>query len=351
MGILGVLFLLISQISFAVSSDYSENSLNWPVDLRDNEYKVGPILHQYQNFPASDHYFHEGVDLLGAPYQDVFTPVSGTIDAGYYSYVSAKDGTSIKTYISLRDIDPKDRDPKLWGANYFEISITDIFGNRFEFHHIDRLSLPLNIFHAVKNSEFIHEGMKIGNIIPWPLKVLGTDYSHIHYSIISKDGTTQLNPLWFSKKIKDTKAPEILETLFQLKAACPKTGRVKHFSVTRLSELDDPTHIIIRTKDFLGENHFPHPPTLIKTEFSDGSYHFLDFRYSMLFNQEHANINNVYVEELCYGDPSYPFFLKASETFDFYMKIPIPENFSGSASIIVSDYAGNETNTLVNIKK
>lgn len=331
------------------SEDYVENSLKWPSPVRNNIYKFGPLLHQYQKFPGSAHYFHEGVDLLGDPDQKVFTPVSGIIDGGYYSYKENEDGTGEKTYLSLNDIPPGDSEPKLWGDNYFEISITDEFGYRFEFHHINKSLLPANILEAIKNSSYVLAGMQIGNILKWPRKVLGANYSHIHYSIVSPEGT-QLNPFWFSEKITDEKPPAIANVYFQLKKPCPESGRVKYFSKTSLSETDEPTHLLINAKDFLGDNHFPHAPTAVQTSFSNGDSHIFDFRYSMMSAGQHLNINDVYVNRICIGDPAHPFILKASKNFDFYIKVPLPEKFSGSAEISIFDYAGNETTALVNIK-
>ncbi len=224
---MGILILLIGQVCFANSEHYFENELKWPTHLSDSKYKIGPILHQYQKFPGSSHYFHEGVDFLGEPFQKVFTPVSGVIDGGYYSYTSKDNGASEKTYISLKDIPRDDKEPKLWGKHYFEISITDEFGNRFEFHHIDRTTLPLNILKSIYDGSVVIQDMQIGNIIPWPNKVLGADYNHIHYSVLSEQGE-QLNPFWFSKKIPDTTEPEASLAYFQLKEPCPETGRVDH---------------------------------------------------------------------------------------------------------------------------
>ncbi|MGH1467323.1 MAG: hypothetical protein ACRBBP_00370 [Bdellovibrionales bacterium] len=346
---MGILVLLIGQVCFANSEHYFENELEWPTHLSESKYKIGPILHQYQKFPTSSHYFHDGVDFLGSPFQKVFTPITGTIDAGYYSYLDNPDGSAEKTYLSLRDIPKEDKEPKLWGKNYFEISITDEFGNRFEFHHIDRDSLPLNILESVYNNSIVFQDMQIGNIIPWPNKVLGADYSHIHYNIISKHGE-RLNPFWFSKKIPDTTPPKTSTVYFQLEEPCPETGRVNHYSTSKLFEEDKPTHIVLKTTDLITGNHFPHPPTKIHTTFSNGETHLLDFTYSMLTSGLSHDIRDVYVDMLCIGPKEAPFILKASKSFNFYMKIPLPENFSGSASISVFDYAKNETNILVNVK-
>lgn len=347
---MGILFLLLSLSAFGESQDYERNSLQWPTALSESEFKLGPNLHQYQKFPGLDEYFHEGVDVVGEPFQKIYAPVSGYIDAGYYAYETLPDGSSKKSYISINDFEGKNPGPEYWGPKYFEVSITDVHGNRFEIHHVDRRILPLEIRRAVKENAFILQGVLVGNITPWPNKVLGADYNHIHYSVLSPEGV-QLNPYWFSQKIKDTTPPKVSTVYYQLKRSCPESGRVMHHFVSSLKPGDRPTHIIIKAKDLIDENHFPQAPTKISAQFSNGESYKQDFSYSMMVESQHVNIHDLYTDKICLGPKSDVFILKASDNFDFSFKVPLPENFSGTASITFSDFSGNETNTLVNVKK
>ncbi len=342
-----ILLFLSSSFSFASSEHYDENSLNWPMEVSQSVYRFGPLLHQYQKFPGNEHYFHGGSDLVGEPYQDVFTPVSGIIDGGYYKYDSFADGSSIKSYVSIKDLNGKPPGPEFWGDRYFEISLTDIHGTRFEFHHVDPVTLPRFIKEAIFKEDFIFKGTKVGNIIPWPNQILGVFYNHIHYNILSKDGT-QLNPFWFSKKVPDSTAPKVDAVYFKLEEACPRSGLVDHYFVRDLKPGDEPTDLVIKTTDRIDDNRFPHAPTKIVARFSDGSTQILDFSYELLSD---LDINAVYEKNICLGPRSDVFTITASKNFDFYMKIPIPENFSGQIDVEILDYAQNKTNLLVNVQK
>jgi len=337
---------LICAIAFQGHA-YDKHSINWPTPMSPHENHIGPILHQFQKF--SDSYFHEGVDILTSQNQNVFSPVSGVVDAGYYSYKTLSNGLSEKTYLSLRDIDRADTEPKLWGERYFEVSVTDNNQLRFEFHHIKRESLSADLIEKIYTASQVAAGDILGKVVEWPEKVRGVEYNHIHYSILNTEGI-YLNPFWYSTQVPDETPPTVTSVYASVSQRCPANGLRQLKELSQLSSLDEVTHLVLQTQDYLGKSPFPQPPTKLTAVFEDGFKYTFDYSEALFTNPLNSyTLDQIYVGKFCIGAPDFPFVIPGSESFKFYIQIPVPKDFHGKIDVLISDFSNNTTELKVEL--
>ena len=326
---------------------YDKHSIDWPTPMSPRGNKIGPILHQFQKF--SDSYFHEGVDILTPQNQNIFSPVSGVVDAGYYSYKTLSSGLSEKTYLSIRDIDRTDTEPKLWGERYFEVSVTDNDQIRFEFHHIKRESLSADLLEKIYTTSRVSVAEALGKVVDWPEKVRGLDYNHIHYSILNSEGV-YLNPFWYSARVPDETPPSVSSVYASVSQRCPANGLRQLKELSQLSSLDEVTHLVLQAQDYMGESPFPQPPTKLKAVFDNGFKHSFDYSEALFTNPFNSyDLDQIYVGKFCIGAPDFPFVIPGSESFKFYIQIPVPNNFHGKVEVQISDFSNNSTSLKVEL--
>lgn len=174
--------------------------LPWPVQFVDAQRTVAQNYLQYQDY-GSGAYLHGGADLRSTAGGAVVSPITGQLEAGYYSYETHEDGSMTKMW-------------KPWSGTakadlYFEIAVIDSNGNRFEFHHVDAMTLPEDIVRMLNSGGgTVPAGTLVGHVVRWP----SADYHHVHYNIIRADGVP-LNPESFSELLPDTQAP-VIQTVF-----------------------------------------------------------------------------------------------------------------------------------------
>jgi len=340
-------FLAICLFSTLPAQSYEQHSLEWPTKIHKSKHTFGGLIHQFQKF--QNVYFHEGLDIITPLRQSVHAPVDGVVDAGYYSYETLINGQTQKTYLSLRDISPEDHEPKLWGERYFEVSLTDKMGNRFELHHIDRESLPMELVDAVYSARSVPAKTFLGFAIEWPEKVQGSDYHHIHYNILDAEGVYK-NPFWHSKEVEDNIPPHVQNVYAAVAQTCASNGLRQLKELSQVTSQDEITHLVLQAHDFINTQSFPQSPTRITAQFANHSA--FEFDYSeALFNNDLNSfaIHELYVGRFCIGAVDFPFVLKGSENFKFYIQIPVPKSFKGHASIEVSDFSNNTTNIEVEL--
>tara|TARA_B100001094_G_C18102915_1_gene756777 strand:- start:211 stop:1314 length:1104 start_codon:yes stop_codon:yes gene_type:complete len=156
---------------------HSKN-LAWPFQVDSIAHTIG----SYQLYPGVKPYFHHGIDLR----QDSGTAV--------YSSTPAK-VVNIENYILGNDL-------------YWEVALLDQDGFIWQYHHIEKQSIPKSIYSALKNGKIIPEGTLLGEIVKWPVFSLGERFDHIHLNILDKDAE-YVNPLLFMESLHDQTAPVI----------------------------------------------------------------------------------------------------------------------------------------------
>lgn len=340
------------KISSLASWPYKENSLPFPLEHELAAHNFGSNMHQYQNFtqPA---YYHAGLDIRTTTEQAIRAPVSGKIEAGFYAYTDHYDGHSEKFFLPLEEALNGNAVPP-WGEYYFEVAIIDKHGNRFEFHHINSKTLPENIKHKILNHDFVVQNEAIGFVSEVKSKVLGQDYTHMHYNIVTANGM-YINPMYVSHKVEDTSSPHIAN-IFAVtkKSGC---GSQTPFLIPFSDDIPQTTdgYIVIETHDFISESLIPNPPTIIQAQFDKNNYREWNFKASLNSdNGLRPKLNDVYLKEYCdyYGESkTSPILKTASSNFKFFIKLPVPTNYTGEAQITIADHYGNSTKRKIVIKK
>ncbi len=151
----------------------------WPVKVL----SIGHTMASYQNYGAiSSAYFHHGLDIRA--------------DAG--SPVIASRGGKV---VNIENYQPGQ-------SAYWEIAILDDDGFLWQYHHIERSSIPQNIHQAYANKTKIADGTKIGEVFSWGIVSFGERYHHVHLNILGAN-KEYLNPFAFLEPLHDTKSPEI----------------------------------------------------------------------------------------------------------------------------------------------
>jgi len=234
------------------------HSLEWPVEFQDETHIIGNTMAQYQPYDGS--YWHGGCDVRVKAGAAVRAPVSGKLEAGHYSYAIHLDGSMTKYWKPW---------PETGNNTYFEVAIVADDGTRYEFHHVNRSTLPDRIVSILDSGGRVNAGDLLGHAIRWSDGV----YHHIHYNVIAKNGV-RINPEYISKSITDTVAPEIKAAY-----AVMPSGSTMGFGSGEFSEA--PSEFVINVSDALGKNIYRNPPTMAQLTFESGKKTVWDFRKTL----------------------------------------------------------------------
>ena len=327
-------FRVSTEIRRPLRPEFNPGSLDWPVAFEGPESTMGNTMAQFQRYGGGSPYFHGGCDLRTRAGEKVLAPVSGRLEAGHYSYAQRPDGNLEKFMKPW---------PETGEALYFELSIVDDRGFRFEFHHVDRASLPASIVRKLNESfnPRVEKGEWIGNVVEWPVAGAGgKPYHHLHYNIIDPQGV-RLNPEHYSFGLSDSNAPEI-------------HGVYVRNSITRFFDRADgvlavDSEVVVAATDQRKPNLYTHTPPRVQWQWNDAGdeeqklgWNFLE----ALLTQEGftPDIRQVFASEIrtsegqrlqTQGDYSNNFFL---------FRMPkLPMRVGQSLELIVQDQAGNST--------
>lgn len=260
--------------------------LPWPVTFENNQHNLGNNMIQFQSYGGSDSYFHGGCDLRTAAQADIRTPVAGKLDAGHYGYEVQPDGSMKKFWTPY---------PQHGDDMYFEVSVITDDGLRYEFHHVDRNTLPSAIKQKLDHGNArVEAGEIVGHVHNWPITAIdGSYYHHTHYNIIAADGT-RINPESVSWALADTSAPEIHGVY-----AVSSKGVVTELSNGGKAPSPLPAEIIVAATDKNDPNVYTHPPTVVELKSADGKSSGWNFKHTLLDqNGKFPNIHEVFKDSL-----------------------------------------------------
>ena len=161
---------------------------NWPFKPFGKACPVGHISHSYQYY-SGEPYFHHGIDIRMPAHTEIFSSTGGKV-------------VNIENY-------------KLGNDLYWEVAIVDEQGFLWQYHHVDRNTIPQNIFDAYKTKSPIASGTFIGKVVYWPVKAYGKNFHHIHVNVLDRDGNF-MNPLLFLLPLEDSTAP-VIENIYFVK--------------------------------------------------------------------------------------------------------------------------------------
>jgi len=183
----------------------------WPVKVL----SIGHTIASFQSYnfggpPAP--YFHHGLDIRAEAGSDVLASVGGEV-------------INIENYIPGSDF-------------YWEVAILDKDGFIWQYHHIEKKSIPQAIHEAFKNKTSIDAGTKIGEVVAWEIETFGEVFHHIHLNILGKE-KAYLNPFEFLELLPDKSAPEIVGFKLLQNGMIEEDNEVKGTSYTVAAEIRD----------------------------------------------------------------------------------------------------------------
>ena len=305
------------------------HSLNWPVAFADVNHTMGNTMIQFQQYSPDESYFHGGCDLRTQKGAEIHAPVAGNLNAGHYSYVTHSDGSMEKL------IKPW---PQTGQSAYFEVNITSDDGYRFEFHHVDRSTLPASIVALLNNGGGrIEAGTLIGKVIEWSVRgVDGQPYHHTHYNVFDPSGV-HLNPENLSRALDDSTPPTIHGV----------------WGIDSLGNVLDPLlawgpslrEYIVAATDQRSPNVYTHTPPFVSLRFENGKSTVWDFREKLTAADgvSWPAIWNVFRPELVTPDGEH---LRTQGDYNsnfFLFRLAVPAGSDGSVEIEVRDQNGNST--------
>jgi len=265
----------------------------WPVSVK----SIGHSMASYQRYGfLGSAYFHHGIDIRADAGSDVIASAGGLV-------------VNIENYMPGDDA-------------YWEIAILDSDGFVWQYHHIDRQSIPDGIFKAYKDKTPIDSGTKLGEVYYWGIVTFGERFHHIHLNVLGKN-KEYLNPFEFLELLPDESAPEIGD--FHV----VKNG-------TRYT-------IAVEVRDLMLSDVFILPPNEVRVAI-DGEKPFTVWKFDSLPGgaSNQAFVNNFYVPEFACGDYQcrkpvidLGFRKKADQVF------PLTSG-KHRLNLWVSDYNGNE---------
>ncbi|MES2770147.1 MAG: hypothetical protein V4596_13460 [Bdellovibrionota bacterium] len=316
-------------ISRSGKSSFPIKTLPWPVQFKDASHTIANSMAQFQPF-STPGYFHLGCDLIVNMGEKVFTPVGGRLEAGHYSYTNNDDGSKVKYWKPW---------PETGNSTYFEIAVVNEGGYRFEYHHMDRDTLPKEIVDILNNGGgYIPAGTYVGRAV-----YFSSDYHHIHYNVIAPNQIA-INPEAISLPIPDHKAPEIFNVF-----AVYANGDV--ISLKENSQLNKrPIEFVVWTRDQLDGSVYDQPPTLSMIEFESGEKVSWDFREKLAdSNGKLPNLFNFILTELKVGKD----ILRSEGGYGIgrsLIRLSVPKLAHGKFVITAQDISGNSTKMTGNIK-
>jgi len=165
----------------------SHSKYAWPFTV----VQMGHVIQSYQNYSSgtSQAYFHHGIDMIAPNGTQVFTRSGGQV-------------------VNIENYQPGN-------SLYWEVAILDPEGYVWQYHHIDRSTIPQSIFDKFteyktnpKTGGYVPPNTHIGNIVYWSVTSFGYRFNHIHLNILAA-GDVFINPLEFHETLVDNQAPEI----------------------------------------------------------------------------------------------------------------------------------------------
>ena len=146
---------VIQEASFGIAwgdPDGPHSVYSWPFTFD----QMGHAIQSYQNYSSgtSAAYFHHGIDMIAVNGTQVYTRSGGQV-------------------VNVENYQPGQ-------AIYWEVAILDAEGYVWQYHHIDRNTIPQSIIDAFEawkanptTGGYISPNTRIGNIVYWPVVSMG----------------------------------------------------------------------------------------------------------------------------------------------------------------------------------
>jgi subtilisin-like proprotein convertase family protein len=296
--------------------DGPHSTYDWPFEWD----QMGHLLSSYQGYGSLDSaYFHHGIDMVSnQPNVPVYTRSGGQV-------------VNVENY---------NTPPAL----YWEVAILDPEGYVWQYHHVDRESIPQSIFDAWNayranpaTGGFVEANTFIGNVVNWPVETFGYFFHHIHLNILAA-GDIYLNPLEFHNpgNKPDTQDPVIHEI-----------GLFTGYTLLPGNSIDSDTQysLYLNASDLYQSQVFKLAPHTIAFKI-DGAEEWTtmwEFRKMPGGSNEKAFVNDLYIRNHTKGNyEARDFYFDLGFTTDGQREFP-KDAGQHTIEVRITDFAGNST--------
>jgi len=280
---------------------------DWPFNV---PFTIGWNIQSYQNYGGTP-YFHHGIDIMAPNGTDVFHRAGGQV-------------VNVENYQPGNDL-------------YWEVAILDPDGYLWQYHHIDKNTIPQSI--KDKWAEYkanpttggaIPPNTYIGDVVYWTVVTFGKRFNHIHLNIFEAGGS-YVNGFEFLTPLDDDDPPEILGV-----------GLLKSGAVYSGNEIRGDYSLYAHVRDLVLDDVFWLPPYEVTFSVDSGPATSV-WRFDTLPGgpDDKAYLNDYYVVPPTCGDYSCrEFYIDLGFIRDSQYVFP---SDGGEHTVVVTayDYAGN----------
>jgi hypothetical protein len=290
--------------SFATGTFRAQKNHPWPFPLL----SIGHNMQSFQNYGSSP-YWHDGLDIRSVVDQPIYASAGGRV-------------------VNIENYSP--------GNNlYWEVAILDDEGFVWKYHHVDRSTIPSEIFKAQKLGTKINSGTFIGKVVRWPVSTFGEVYHHLHLLVVAKDGL-YTNPFLMMEPLPDTTAPVIR-----------KIGLAKNHRPVSGNEIKGAHSLFVESSDLTLHDKFLLPPYKISYRL-DGSDEVVVWEFVHLPSGKNDEdfITDFYLDGTCGNYDCRKFYFNLNFTKENPRSTMSLPKGPHSIEVMVEDIVGNKTSDL-----
>lgn len=273
----------------------------WPFPLL----SIGHNMQSFQDYGGSP-YWHDGLDIRSVVDQPMYASAGGKV-------------------VNIENYQPGN-------PMYWEIAILDDEGFVWKYHHVDRKTIPAEIFQAYKNGGSVKAGTFIGNVVRWPVSSFGEVYHHLHLLVVAKDGK-YINPFLMMEPLSDTKAPVI-----------KKIGLAKNHRPIQGNQVSGAHSLYLEASDLVLHEKFILPPHKISYRLNGGSevvvWEFINLPSG---KNDTDFINDFYLDGTCGNYSCRKFYFNLNFTQSAPRRTMTLQKGQQSIEVSVEDIVGNKT--------
>ncbi|MFP5384666.1 MAG: peptidoglycan DD-metalloendopeptidase family protein [Bacteriovoracia bacterium] len=291
---------------FATAQYSSQRFHSWPFPLL----SIGHNMQSFQNYGGSP-YWHDGLDIRSVIDQPILASAGGKV-------------VNIENYVRGNPL-------------YWEVAILDAEGFVWKYHHVDRRTIPDEIFKAYKSGTEIPSGTFIGNVVRWTVTTYGEVYHHLHLLIVAKDGK-YINPYLLMQPLADTRSPYIANI-----------GLAKNHRPVSGNTISGSHSLFVEAYDLTLHDKFLLPPHKISYKLNGGAEKVVwEFIHLPSGTNDTQFINDFYLNGTCGNYHCRKFYFNLNFTPEAPRKTMSLAPGSHQVEVTVEDIAGNKASESFN---
>jgi len=275
-------------------------------------FTLGHAIQSYQSYGGTP-YFHHGIDIMAPNGTDVFHRAGGQV-------------VNVENYQPGNDL-------------YWEVAFLDPNGYLWQYHHIDKNTIPQFIKNKFAEYQanpetggFVTGDVYIGDIVYWTVVSYGKRFNHIHLNIFEPGGA-YVNGFEFFTPLADDDAPEILGV-----------GLLQNGAVYSGNEISGNYSLYVRSRDLVLDDVYWLPPYEVTFSVDGGPVESVWEFYTLPGGgDDEAYLNDYYVVPPTCGNYSCrDFYIDLGFIKDSQRVFP-SDGGEHTVEVTAWDYAGNAT--------